>query len=497
MKRMVVAAAVVAAALTHSASAQTNGFVLQCLSARTSGQGCVTRANSNIPTTLFRDPAGIVSFKESAFEINFAPFMPSLTFENTAQTGIEKGASHAYPMASFAYIAKPIGKVSWGLGMEPIGGFGSDFKLRHALLSQATGKPLDYESFFAAAKFGPTLAYALTPELSIGGSFSAMYAQIRYFRMPFTMSPAIAKGLAGIPQLDPGVYGPLFQQFTELTAYGDSRHYQGFTWAADAGISYHGSSGLAFSASWSPKRPITVDGGTATIDMTAQFTQLMMAMIQARMQAYNETTAAAQQQVMQQLGTAGVNLQAGMVGNYDAATTLTIPMTVGGGISIPAGKNVRLVGEVEWRQWSKAEASMPFDLTKGSNANINLMVNANPSDGAFFYPFPLYWQDAFSGKVGFELALQGSNFLRGGFLTSKNPVPDSTVFVTFPAISTKAVTVGTTLKLVGVPLDLSFVHAFPNEQQGSAPHHDLGNEYVSSLTKMSENVFTIGVVLKR
>lgn len=497
MKRIAVAAVMAAVAMAHTASAQTNGFVLQCLSARTSGQGCVTRAQSTIPTTLFRDPAGIAAFRQAALEINVAPFVPSLTFDNTAQDGTMKGATHAYPMASVAYVGKPIAdKLSWAIGMEPIGGFGSDFKLHHALLSGANGPHYDYESFFAAAKFGPTLAYALTPQFSVGASFTGTYAQIRYFRMPFTMDPSFAQGLAAIPQLDPTVYGPLFQQFTEMTAYGDSRSYQGLTWSADAGISYHAPSGFSFAASWSPKREVTVDGGTATIDMTAQFGQMMQAMVGARMQAYSENAATAQAAVMQQLTQAGVNLQAGVVANYDAATSITFPMTVGAGVSIPATPKLRLAAEVEWRQWSKAETTMPFILTNGTNANINLLINGDPTNADFTYPFPLDWEDALTGKVGIEYALASGNMLRAGFMGGKNPVPDNTVFITFPAISTMAATVGTTWHIKSFPLELSYVHAFSQEVTGSSPTHKLGSEYVNSRTTMAENVFTIGTVLK-
>ncbi len=496
MNKTVVAAALLAMTAAHTAVAQTNGYVLQCLSARTSGQGCVTRAQSTIPTTLFRDPAGIVALKERSLEVNVAPFMPSLTFQNSAQDGVIDGARHAYPMASFGYVGKPLGgKVAWAVGMEPIGGFGSDFKLHHALLSGTSGQHLDYESFFAAAKFGPTLAYALSPTFSIGASVTGMYGQIRQFRMPFTMPPSFAKGLAGIPQLDPQVYGPLFQQFTELTAYGDSKSYEGFTWAADAGISYHVPSGFTFAASWSPERVLEVAGGTARIDMTAQFTQMMQAMVMARMQAYGEAQQAAQATVMQQLTSAGLNLQAGMASNYDAATEITMPMTIGAGISLPASPRLRLTGELEWRQWSKA-ATMPFKLTNGTNPNINLMVNADPANGNFTYPFPLNWKDALSGKVGAELTLASGNALRAGFMLGQNPVPNNTVFITFPAISTKAATIGTTWKLAGFPLDLSFVHAFSEAVDGSSPTHKLGNEYVNSHTTMAENVFTIGTVLK-
>jgi len=475
--------------------AQTNGFVLQCLSARTSGQGCVTRAQGDAPTSLFRDPAGLVALSGPALELNAAPFMPALTFSNGANTGVVDGRSHAYPMASFAYAGRKLGRLAWAVGLEPIGGFGSDFELRHQLLSGAQGVPISYKSFFAAAKFGPALAYELAPGLSVGGSVSGVFALISDFRMPFAMSPAAAQGMTGIPQLDPAVYGPLFQQFTEMTAYGDSKGYAGLTWTADLGVAYRAPSGFAVSASWAPERAIVVDGGSAVIDMSAQFGAMMQAMVQARMQAYGEPSAFAQAAVQQQLAAAGLNLQAGMAGNYAAATTITLPMTAGAGVALPVGPRLRLAGELEWRRWSKAEDVMPFALTEGDNPNINLMLNGDPANGAFTYPFPLYWEDALSAKAGATWQLAGANALRTGFMYGQNPVPGHTVFITFPAISTKALTVGTTWNIGRLPLDVSFVHAFEQELAGAPADHMISSEYVGSRTTMSENVVTVGTVL--
>ncbi|NNF39488.1 MAG: hypothetical protein HKN71_12525 [Gemmatimonadetes bacterium] len=500
MKMSVVRAGSLAAALTLAfaaapTAAQTNGYVLQCLSARTSGQGCVTRAQEATPTSLFRDPASLVSFDQPSLEINAAPFIPGLTFENSINPVVD-GNRHVYPMGSVAYVGPKVGRFAWALGVEPIGGFGSDFELQHALLSGPGSDLVQYESFFAAAKIGGSVATELAPGLSIGAGLSAVYAQIRDFRMPFTMPPSIAQGLGGIPQLDPGVYGPLFQQFTELTAYGDSESYTGLTWTADIGLRYEADSGFIVSASWSPETAIDVENGTAIIDMNAQFGQMMQAMVMARAQAYQESPEMAQAAVMGQLAAAGLDLQAGMTANYEAATTITLPMTFGLGIAVPATPDLRLAAEVEWRGWENAQSTMPFRLTEGDNANINFMVNADPTNGDFTYPFPLNWEDTWSAKLGAEYALNETNAIRGGLLYGQNPVPDNTVFVAFPAISTSAATVGLTWDIGGFPLDVGYVHAFNTELVACDHNHLIGAEYNSSTTTMNQNTFTIGTVVR-
>lgn len=494
VRNLMVSACVSVLLVPHVSGAQTNGFSLQCMSARAAARGCVTRAQADVPTSLFRDPAGLVLYKQPALEVNFAAFMPALTFQNRANPGTNEGSLHAYPLASFAYAGGRLGgRVAWAIGMEPIGGFGSDFKLRHELISSATGTAIDYESFFAAAKIGPSFAIALSDRFSVGASLSAAYAQIRDFRMPFSMSPAMARGLAGIPQLDPMVYGPLFQQFKELAAYGDSRSYDGYTWAADLGISYHRANGFRLSATWSPERPITLDGGSASIDMSAQFGQMMQAMTMARAQAYGESQAEAQGKVVQQLTAAGVDLQRGVTGNYAAAAILTLPMTLGAAASFPLGR-VAASAEIEWRQWSNAEDVMPFNLSDGDNPNINLMLNGDPANGSFNFPFPLHWKNTLSGKVGANYDVSDRTVLRAGFMVGSNPVPDNTVFITFPAISTKAAGIGATVTIGRFPLDVSFVHAFEEEVNSDPSGHAIGSEYVASRTTMLQNVITIGTV---
>ena len=476
------------------AKAQTNGYVLQCLSARVSGLGCVTRAQPAAPASIFRDPAAVVDFERPSLEFNLMSFNPTVTFQNSANTSEVTGARHSYPMLSVAYTGRRLGKnVAWALGVEPIGGFGSDFRLQHQLLSGTQGTGVDYETFFAALKAGPAIAWRFAPGWSVGASVSLTYAQITEFRMPFTLPPSVPQGMGGIAQLDPPVYGPLFQQFTELTAYGDSEGYDGFGWSADLGVRYHSDGGTIFAASWSPKRPIALDGGTARIDMTAQFEQMLGYMIMARAQAYGETQQEAQAAVMQQLGQAGIDMSAGVAADYAAATELNLPMTVGAGLSTPLGRAFRVSAEVEWRQWSEAQGRMPFILTEGTNANLNLMMNGDPTNSDFEYPFPLDWEDTWTAKMGLEYDLESGYALRTGFLYGQNPVPNNTVFIAFPAISTNAISVGATLPLGSVPLDVSVLQALKNEVEGIGEGHLNGAEYLNSTSGLSQTVVTLGV----
>ncbi len=473
-----------------AARGQTDGFVLHCLSARAAGLGCVTRGQEGIPTTLFHDPAGIVSFDRPAFEANLTAFVPALSFRNSANAGGAKGALHGYPMGSLAYVGRKLvgSRLAWAVGMEPIGGFGSDFRLTNPVLGPAQS----YESFFAALKVGPTLAWQLAPGLSVGASASLVYGQVRDFRMPFSMPATSAAGLGAMAQMDPH-YAALYAGMPELTAYGDSKSFAGTGFTGDLGISWKVSPRLRLSASWSPKSALNLSGGSATIDMSKQFQAMFGALVAERMQYHGETADQAQASVMQLLTGAGLNLSLGTAGRYDAALDMTLPQTVGIGGTWKPASGWTLALEGGWMGWKSAEYDMPFKLTNSSNPNLNILINADPTNGSFTYLFPLRWQNSWVAKLGAERDF-GPAALRAGYAYGKNPVPANAVFITFPAIVEHSAMVGGTVRLGGFPLDLAVAHAFDKRLDGTSPSL-IGTEYQGSQTDLQETVVTVGTVL--
>jgi long-subunit fatty acid transport protein len=473
--------------LSSSAAAQTNGFVLHCLSARAAGQGCVTRARDDVPTNLFHDPAAISWFRHPALEANISSFMPSLTFRNGANTATVDGAQHAYPLGSFAYVGHKASRFSWAVGLEPIGGFGSDFSLRNDLL----GDGKDYESFFAALKAGPSLAIDVLPGVSVGASAYVSYAQIRDFRMPFTMPPDAAAGMAMIMGMDPN-YPAMFAGVTELTAYGDSYDFAGWGRGASLGVAWRPGDAFRVSASWSPRSVVKLDGATATIDMGRQFEAMFGVLVQEKMIYHGMTETEAQAAVGQMLTLAGMDLSQGTLATYRAATEISEPQTAGIGFAFRVAPRWSLALEGVWMDWSRAEKVMPFILTEGDNPNVNILVNGDPTNTDFTYPFPLEWKDSWTSKAGLAFALSDATTLRAGYLHGSNPVPTNTVFIAFPAISSQAVTAGAGFQFLGVPFEASLVHALNTRIAGAPSGHLIGSEYQGSSTTMRQSVVTLG-----
>jgi long-subunit fatty acid transport protein len=472
-RRWVLAAAALVPLLASPAGAQTNGFLLQCGSARSAGKACLNRGQEGVPSSLFRDPANIVQFERPALEVDVAVIVPSLSFTNDVNADA-RGSTHAYPVPTVAYVGPRIGgRLAWGVGMEGIGGMGADFRLDHMLL----GTGLEYRSMFGAVKAGPVLAYELTDRLSVGASASYAYGMITDFRMPFALPSAAAAGMAGLAQLDPAHYPALFGGLTEMYVYGDSEGFAGSGIGADFGVTYRGDA-FTVSASFSPEMTLEMDGATVTMDMTEQFGALFGALVQERMMNHGEDAATAQASVAGLLTAAGLDLMLQPVAEYEGSTEMTTPLTAGVGVGFTpvAGWTVGL--EAEFRQWSGAMRTMPFAMEAGDNPNINLLVNGDPGNGDFMYPFPLEWEDAWTFKVGVERWL-GGNAMRLGYIYGENPVPSNTVFAAFPAISTQAVSAGMTLRVGRVPVDVSGTYWFENALTGASPHM-ISSEYAAS-----------------
>ena len=488
--RILMPAAVALLALVPPAAAQTDGYVMHCFGARTASMGCVTRGQEGTPSTLFKDPAGIIGFQKPALEVNVGALLPQLSFQNQANTTGANGALHSYPLASLAYVGpRFLPTVAWAVGVDPIGGLGADFRLKNAVVGAAQ----NYESFFAGIKAGPVLAWEIAPGLSFGASASLLYGQIPFFRMPVSMPPSAAKGMGALVQMDPAHYPGLFSNFTELTAYGDTKNFAGTAFGADLGISWKPSPRLRVSASWSPKSTLKMNGGSATMDLSSQFNTLFGALVQERVAYHGQTAAQAQATLGQMFAQAGIDLTKGVVGHYKAATQMSVPQTWGVGASYHPAAGWTLALETGWMGWKAAQDTMPFTLTAGDNANLNILMNASPTNNAFSFPMQMKWKDTWIAKAGAERDF-GGYALRAGYAWNQNPVPDNTIFIAFPAIYEQSLMVGATVHMGRLPLDIEVGHALKKSVTGAAKSL-IASEYGNSVTDASGWAVTLGTVI--
>jgi long-subunit fatty acid transport protein len=473
-RTLLAALALVAAAA--AARAQTTGYLLSCSPASQLGRGCTLLGGGADPVTMLSNPAGLASMASRSLTVSGAAFLPSLEYSNAVNSAVA-GAKKVYPLPAVVFAAPSGGALSWGVGAQTLGGMGADYTLTHALL----GADQTYHSKFGLMEGGLSVAYRLTPALALGATVGALYGQLE-FTTPYSVSPASFQGLAGLAA-DPS-YATLMANFHEATAAAALTGLSGFAFAAGASVEFRPSPTVALALAYTAPATITLGGGSAAMDMTAQFNQLYAGMVAAK---GGDATA-----VNTQLAGFGLDMAAGMAGTFDTKVDFGVPQTLTASFGVAPRPGLHLGLDVSWIGYTSAFADMPLTMTGGSNANINILMNASPTVGTFAASWPLDWKDAWVVRAGGELAATPTLTLRAGAIVGTNPVPENTLFTIFPAIVQNAVTGGVAYDLGRMALSLSYAHTFRASQTGAATNL-VATEYQNAVSKLAEDTFAAGL----
>ena len=166
-------------------------------------------------------------------------------------------------------------------------------------------------------------------------------------------------------------------------------------------------------------------------------------------------------------GNAGVQLaNLGLGGarpdfHYDAEVDTDFPQMVSGGISWQVRPRWRLVGQVDWIDWSDSFDTLPVTLTHGNNASINGVVGANAMEDNI----PLHWKDQFVYRFGVEYALLENVLLRAGYKYGRNPVPTDTLTPLTAVITEHTLTAGLGWNVRRFQIDFAYQYDFANPVQ--------------------------------
>lgn len=456
--------------------AQTDGYLLACSAAGQLGRGCTTLTGGGDPATLLTDPAGLAARRTRAFTLSGAAFLPTMDYTN-AVNPVTAGKNNIFPLPAAFYADRARGPWAVGAGVQTLGGMGADYTLTHALL----GPGQRYHSKFGLMKGGVAVAYRLSPQLSVGVTGGALYGQVE-LATPYAVDPAELAGLAGLGA-DPS-YAPLLAGFTEATAYANMTGLAGFGPTGGASLEYRPSSRLALALSWTAPSTLTMGGGTASMDMNAQFGQLYQGMVAAK----GGDTAT----VNAQLAGFGINMANGMASQFGAEVDFGIPQTATLALGVKPTARWDFGLDVGYIGWAKAFKRMPVRLVDGTNANVNIMMNGSPTNGAFATAWPLAWKDAWTARVGAEFVVNPVWRLRGGYIHGANPVSSAGLFTIFPAIVRDAATAGIGYRAGRTMFDLTYARTFTSEQKASASHL-VATEYANSSSRMGETTWSCGL----
>jgi long-chain fatty acid transport protein len=480
-------------ALLAGSAFATNGTRVVGFNAKTIGRGGTTIGLFDSPVLMMTNPAGISFLNGSSIDANFSLMVPSMKFSNILNTEVE-GKTNYFPLPGLSYVrSNPDGPITWGVGIFTQGGMGADFSLKHQLFPTTQ----EYHSQLAVMQGGPSIAWKVTPQLSVGVSAHVVYSQLE-FKMPYSLLPSVMKGVPnGVPA---GMtFGSLFSAppaqggfgYTEVTALADMNSLTGFSFGGKIGLAYKLNDALSLGLSYTLPTSMTYKSGKASMDMTAQMNDAFGRAMQGYMVANpTATQQQAQAAVMAQFTGMGIDLSKGVVASYDLDVKLKFPQSIGAGIAFHAAPNLRLSAEAEWINWSAAFDNMTLSLSNGSNVNINTMMG---NAGTFEILFPMKWKDSYNIRFGGEYDLSAAFTIRAGYSYGSNPVPEETLFPVFPAIVENHVMAGASVKVAGpVSIHVAYEMAL-NKKQTAAAASTVAQEYNNSTSQLSENLFHVSL----
>jgi len=474
----------------------TGGTKLLGYDAKTAGRAGVSFALFDSPTLMMTNPAGISFVGQSVLDVNFSLMVPSVGFTNSINPNA-KGETNYFPMPSVGYInSYKNSDFSWGLGFYTQGGMGADFSLNHALYRNQDGSynPQEYHSQLAVMQFGPSVAYKIAPNFSVGISANVVYSMLE-FKMPYSLSPSVMKGV--VPSTGGMTFGDMFSAppsmggfgYTEVTALANMTELTAMGFEGKIGFAYKLSDQLAFGLSYTSAATLKYKNGKATMDMTAQLNDAFGKAVQGAM-SQGMTQADAQAAVAGQFAGMGIDLSKGAVANYDLENEMKLPQMLGFGTSYKPNEKLSLALDLQWVNWENAFDKMSISLSNGDNANINTMLGNN---GSFALDFPMDWKDAVMVRLGAEYILNEDVTLRGGYAYGSNPVPSSTIFPVFPAIVENHITLGGSYKLMNSLTVNAAFELVLNKDENADAVSKIANEYNNSVSSLSENLFHLSV----
>lgn len=473
-----------------------NGTRLIGFDAKTIGRGGTSIGLFDSPVLMMTNPAGISFLDKSFIEGNFSMMLPTLKFENTINAEKE-GEKSIYPLPYAGYIQKlKKSNLTVGFGLFTNGGMGSDFMLNHNLFKDQSGNYVqqNYYSKFAVMQGGPAFAYKFSKNFSAGIS-AHLYYSMMDFKMPYSLSPSMLKGVVN-PQTGM-TFGDMFSApqsqgglgYTEVTAYAEMKDLSAFGFGGKIGLAYKFNEKVSIGLTYSLPVNLTYKNGTANMDMTYQMQDAFGRVVQGYMTNYPGIT---QQQATDSANNAftqmGINMSLGAAASYELENKLSIPQSIGFGLSIAPNRQLRIAMDFEWINWKTAFEKMELSMTGGQNANVNRMMG---NDGSFTMDFPMYWKDSYVIHGGLEYDVNKMFTLRAGYTYGTNPVPDSSVFPVFPAVVENHVMAGTTINFSKqFSTSLAFEMAL-NSKQTSTADNVVAEEYNNSISQLQTMLFHI------
>ena len=481
----------------------TNGMNMIGYGPRSSAMGGISLGLNGDINSINTNPAGISNIQGKQLKLGLGLLIPTVNFKNDLND--KEAESSIFMLPNAAYGQKLNDKISFGFGMYSQGGMGATYKnLSHDVFRQYDYNPtttdalmtdLEYHSKIGYIKIMPSISYKVNDNFALGVSPSFGYAMLE-MKMPYSIDPMAMKGVA-----DPGTgmtFGQMFASdptagglgYEEVTAYadmGDAVTAVGF--GGTMGLSFQMNEMLSFGFSYTMQSSLTFEG-EASMDMDAQFGQAFERMVGGAMQQGAEL-ATATQGVMTQLTNMGIDMQAGMISDYDVEVEMSWPQEIGFGVAVKPTEKLLLGLDVKYISWEDAMDKFSMKFTDGNNNNINTMMGSKDVS----LEMPLEWDNQVVIALGTEYLLNEKVALRAGYNYASNPVPSETLIPIFPAIVEHHLTLGSGY-MINDNFEVDFALEINLEKEDDVDSSMIANEYDGSTSSLAETALHLGLTYK-
>jgi long-chain fatty acid transport protein len=362
------------ASMSLAVSASANGIYQNGSGARAKALGGVGSVLENDPlSATAANPASLTTVSGPAFSLGAVGVIADGEFKNTANPSGAALGTDAGLGAELALTIPLCSRATIGLGFVPE----STLKAHWAYNDTnpgATGNALvpggvsygfqKHESEIIVLRTALGLGVKITDELSLGASVGLLYND-NTLTAPYIFQSH--PGLAGLKTL------------LDL-------HADGFGVDGQIGALWRPTPDWTFAVTW--KSPSVLHAkGDATGDVGPQ------------------------------LGAPSVPF------HYDAEVQNHFPQIVSLGTAWTPAKRLRLLGQIDWINWTDAFDTLRVRLSNGDSAAINgVLGSTSLNDDA-----PLQWRNTYVFRTGAEYDLTDSVSLRAGYSYGRSPVPDETL----------------------------------------------------------------------
>ncbi len=465
-----------------ASSSQASGVAVGAVGVRAVSLGGAYRALSGDWSGGFWNPAGLtqvngwniggnVSFITPQVKIKLIPYEGHRLYGFAYNEAVTKPKTFIIP--SLGAVKKLNNGLAIGLGVFVPFGLGSTWDLYNPVPgfdNKEDFPKYDNVSDMQVIDVHLSLAYPITPKLSVGAGFGVVHSTLSMVQTAVTKIASLNPALAPLA-IAPHEHFPA-QQDLEAS---------GISYSATFGIQFHPNEKLSFGFSGRYYTDVVMKG-SVTADAYFPYDEGALNTLKALHDAKQLSDADYQQAAMLFSGT-----KQRLIDDDDVKATMPLPMNLGGGVAFHPTEKLLLSFDAEFMQWSVWDVIPVENLTMVDGTPMNTELKE-------------HWKDGVRYNFGMEYTLlktEDKNMvLRLGYYRDPSPIPDETITPGIADITVKnSVNVGIGYTMGKLTFNALYTHIFIPSRDVDEwyMNPDGSNENYAGHYEVIDNEFHIGL----